>query len=193
MAQGHICSSPREHAAGMAWQEQTVPNPRDVPAQEEGLGRSFIPVPFPPTRPTAGPGLGMALAQGSSLSQGLWQGLWVRAWSSRNNPDATTCSGHPRASVSLASSKATPIIRETPQDAKMHLAPNFWESIIQIQDTHVTHPCPTAAWLPATLAWDLRNFWETQGLGEPSAPSLGTLCHSVLTEGCGTASSPPNL
>lgn len=58
------------------------------------------------------------------------------------------------------------------------------------------HPCPTAAWLPATLAWDLSNFWETEGLDEPSAPSLGTLCHcwgSVLTEGCGSATSPPNL
>lgn len=196
MPQGCICIPPREHAAAMAWQEQTVPIPRDVPAQEEGLGRSIIPVPLPPIRPTAGPGLGMALADGCNLSQGLWQRLWVRAWRGRNNPDAKTCYGHSRASVSPASSKATSIIGEASQDAKKLLPPFFWEPIPQIQDTHVTHPCPTAAWLPAMLAWDLSNFWETEGLGEPSAPSSGTLCHcwgSVLTQGCGSATSPPDV
>lgn len=111
------------------------------------------------------------------LSQGLRQGLRVRLWRGRNNPDAKTCSGHPRASVSLANSKATPITRKALQDAKKHLVPNFWEPIPQIQGTHVTHPCPTAAWLLAILAWDLSYFCETEGLGEPSAPSSGALCH----------------
>lgn len=66
----------------------------------------------------------------------------------------------------------------------------------QIQDTPVTHPRSTAAWFPAMLAWDLSNFWEMEGLGEPSAPSSRTLCHcwgSVLTKGCGSVTSLPNL
>lgn len=53
-------------APTMSWRERTVPIPRDVPAQEEGLGRGTIPVLLPP-----GPGHGDGSGNGCSPSQGL--------------------------------------------------------------------------------------------------------------------------
>lgn len=69
--------------------------------------------------------MGMSLADGCSQGWGLWQGLQVEC-TGRNAPDAKSCSGHSHASVSLANSMVTPIIRAALDDAKEHLGLDFW-------------------------------------------------------------------
>lgn len=59
------------------------------------------------------------------LGPGAVAGALSRTQRGRNAPDAKSCSGHFCASVSLANSVATPIIRPAPDDAKEHLALNF--------------------------------------------------------------------
>lgn len=102
-----------------------------------------------------------------------------RARRGRSAPNVKSCSSHSCASVYLANSVATPIIRAAPDDAKKHLSLDFWGSnpTPQSQDTWVLHTHLPATWLPAMLAWDLSHFWGTEGPGKPHASSVGTLCY----------------
>lgn len=66
----------------------------------------------------------------------------------------------------------------------------------QSQGTWLTHTCPPATWLPATLAWDLSHFWGTEGPGEPHTLSVGTLCRCqgfALNGSCGRDTVPQAL
>lgn len=86
----------------------------------------------------------------------------------------------------------------SPRLCKRAFGPRFWGTQVPTphsQDTWVTQTHPPAAWIPATLAWDLRHFGGTDGLDKPRSPSVGTLGYhrgSVLTGGCGRAASPPS-